>query len=96
MNSTGTPENVNLPDTEVEWYDFGGGNRVAPTADVEGNQLPGTIGPYMAALDCVKNRKYYYKVIEGQFTEEDLPSMFKDHATAFEAEVKAAMTQETQ
>jgi hypothetical protein len=91
MNNTGTPEKVNLPDTEVEWYDFGGGFPIAPTTDVEGTRLPGlqSDAPNMVALCCVRNGLYYYKMIEGTFTNEDLPRMFKEYAPAFKEEVEA-------
>ena len=97
MNSTGTPEKVNSPDTEVEWYDFGGDNFVAPTTTVEGNRIPGlqSDAPNMAALSCVRNGLFYFKVIEGTFTYEDLPSMFKEYAPAFKLEVERK-TQEAQ
>ena len=89
---------VKLPDTEVEWYDFGGGNTVAPTTDVEGNKLYGvkSDAPNMAALSCVRNGLFYFKTIEGTFTTEDLPSMFKEYAPAFTAEVKAMTQEKTQ
>jgi hypothetical protein len=92
-----TAEKVKLPDTDVEWYDFGGGFTVAPTTDVEGNTLPGlqSDAPNMAALSCVKNGMFYFKTIEGTFTTEDLPSMFKVYAPQFKAEVEAK-TQEAQ
>lgn len=97
MNSTGTTEKVNSPDTEVEWYDFGGGNFVAPTTDVEGNRLPGlqSNAPNMVALSCVRNGWFYFKIFEGTFTYEDLPSMFKEYAPAFKLEVERK-AQETQ
>jgi hypothetical protein len=97
MNSTGAPEKVNLPDTEVEWYDFGGGHSIAPTTIMDGERLQGLTGegPNMAALCCVRRGLLYFKTIEGTFTTEDLPSMFKEYAPAFTAEVKV-MTQETQ
>ena len=85
------PENK-VPNMELEWYDFGGGWRVAPTVTVEGERLPGLEGEgnAMAALHCIKNGKYYYKVITGTFTDEDLPSMFKELAPVFAAEVAKA------
>jgi hypothetical protein len=87
-----TTEKTALPDSEIEWYDFGGGFKVAPTTDVEGNTLPGiqSDAPNMAALHCIRNGKYHYKVIEGTFTTEDLPSMLKELAPVFEAEVAKA------
>jgi hypothetical protein len=98
MNSTEMPKKVNLPDTEVEWYDFGGGHLIAPTIDAEGNVfgLGDYKGPNVASLCCVKNGKFYYYTLEGTFTKEDLPSMFKDYAPVFKTEVDAASTQETQ
>jgi hypothetical protein len=101
MNSTGTPEKTNAPDSEIEWYDFGGGNMIAPTTyiSLDGkteNILPGTgEGPNMAALCCVRNGLFYFKIFEGDFTVETLTSMFKDYAPSFKAEVEAK-TQETQ
>ena len=87
-----TVKKENLPDTDVEWYDFGGGFTVAPTVDAEGKPLPGlqSTAPNMASLCCVKNGKFYYYTLVGIFTKEDLPSMFKAHAPAFEAEVAKA------
>ena len=91
-----TTEKVKLPDTDVEWYDFGGGFKVAPTTDAEGKNISETsTGPNMAALCCNKNGQFYFKTIEGTFTTEDLPSMFKAYAPQFKAEVEAK-TQETQ
>ena len=88
MNTT---EKTTLPDSEIEWYDFGGGFKVAPSVDVEGKNISETsTGPNMAALCCVKNGQFYFKVIDGTFTAEDLPSMFKELAPVFEAEVAKA------
>jgi hypothetical protein len=82
------------PDTPVEWYDFGGGIRVAPNVPPLILQEP--FGKQMAALFCVKNEKFYFKVLEGNLTEEDLPSMFKKYASAFSAEVESKAQKETQ
>ena len=81
-----------FPDTPVEWYDFGGGNLVAPGIPNTDNSAG-----YMAALTCIKNGLYYFKVLEfaGEATEEELASMFKEYAPVFSAEVEK-MTQETQ
>lgn len=94
MNNGGEPKKALLPpDSEVEWYDFGGGF----TVDTEGNKVPGlqSDAPNMAALGCVRNGLFYYKVIEGTFTKEDLPRMLKEYSTAFEDEINRK-TQETQ
>ena len=98
LNAKGTPEKVDLPDSEVDWYDFGGGFTVAPTTDAEGNPLPGmqSDAPNMAALYCIKNGLFYFKTIEGTFTTEDLPSMFEAYAPAFKAEVDIKTQEKTQ
>ena len=99
MNTTGTPEKVNLPDSEVDWYDFGGGYLTAPTTylslDGKTERIPGlqSDAPNMAALSCVRNGLFYFKIIEGTFTTEDLPSMLKEYAPAFKAEVAAKAQQ---
>jgi hypothetical protein len=86
-----TTEKTALPDSEIEWYDFGGGFKVVPTADAEGKNISETsTGPNMAALCCSKNGQFYFKVIEGTFTTEDLPNMLKELAPVFEAEVAKA------
>jgi hypothetical protein len=99
-----------VPNTDVEWYDFGGGHLIAPALDMNGKPIleeKGTMngsyttvsrpekkdGSVMAAISCVRNGKYHYKIIEGDFTEADLPSMFKEYAPAFRTEVEA-MTQQ--
>ena len=94
-----TVTKVSRPDFDAEWYDFGGENLVVPTTDAEGNKLDGLglgEGPNMAALHCIKNGQYYYNIITGTFTNEDLPSMFKEYAPAFTAEVKAMTQEKTQ
>ena len=92
IERNGTQEAANVPDTKVEWYDFGGGFTITPTPEPKD-----TDGPDMAALYCVKNGSFYFKVITGMFTKEDLTSMFKEYAPVFEAEVEEkSKTQETQ
>jgi hypothetical protein len=90
LNCKESGELLVFPDTEVEWYDFGGGFIVAPgipgTDNADGN---------IVALCCIRSGRYYYKMFEGTFTKEDLPRMFKEYAPAFEADVKLK-TQETQ
>ena len=78
------------PDTPIAWYDFGGGITVAPG-------IPGTSNAtgHMASLYCVRDGEFYFMVLEGEFSEEDLPSMFKEYATVFSEEVEKK-TQETQ
>ena len=96
LNAKGTPEKVDLPDSEVDWYDFGGGFITAPTTylslDGKTEKIPGlqSDAPNMAALSCVRNGLFYFKFIEGTFTNEDLPSMFKEYAPQFKAEVEKA------
>jgi hypothetical protein len=95
MNTKGTPEKVDSPDTGIDWYDFGGGSTVAPTtflaSDGKTEKIPGVgEGSTMAALSCVKNGLLYYKILTGDFTEKDLPNMLKDHTPTFQQEVNAA------
>jgi hypothetical protein len=82
MNKEGSSEKTSMADTEVSWYDFGGGFTVCPT-----NGLPDMVGPEMAALWCVRSGLVYYKVFEGDFTEKDLPEMFKKYESEFSADV---------
>ena len=78
-----------FPDTNIEWYDFGGGHVVALN-------IPPKAGRMMA-LTCIRNGEFYYKVFEVEElpTKEDLASMFEEYAPAFAAEVESK-SQETQ
>lgn len=77
---------VDAPDTPVEWYDFGGGFTVAPGLAEYSS---------IASLACVKKGVFYFKILEGTFTKEDLPEMFAKYAPAFAEEVEKK-AQETQ
>jgi hypothetical protein len=70
-----------LADTEIDWYDFGN-NKLSP---IEGDKKEGQI----AALSCIRNGKYYYKVIEleGRVTEEDLKTLKATLLPEFETDL---------
>ena len=83
-------QEVKFADTEIDWYDFGGGWTVAPGITGTSNEAGN-----MASLCCIRNGKFYYTVIEGTFTEADLPEIRKEKEPKFAADVQR-MTQETQ
>ena len=94
MDLKGTPVKVNLPDSDVDWYDFGGGNLIAPTVCLSSEGKMETLtgfkpGSSMAAISCIRNGMFYYKILEGEFTTEDLPKMFAEYAPAFTATLPA-------
>jgi len=66
------------PDEDMQWYDFGRGIQVAPTT-----RLPDTKEPYMVSLVCVREGKFYYRLLEGQeedFTEHKLAELMAEQA----------------
>ena len=79
-------QDVKFADTEIDWYDFGGNNLIAPAIPpYEGN---------MASLCCIRNGKFYYTVVAGTFAQDDLPDLRKEWEPKFAADVQC-MTQET-
>ncbi len=73
-----------LPDTDIEWYDFGGGVQIAPS--VPPVKL---IENTMVALHCTKEGKFFFKVFEGNdIKEEDLPELYEKYASIFKKEVE--------
>jgi hypothetical protein len=86
-------------DTEIDWYDFGGGYLVVPGLPSEQARKQGGdlfVGEgNMACLCCVRSGLFYYKVLEGDFTEADLPELRKEWEPKFAEELnKKTKTQE--
>lgn len=70
-----------LPDTNIEWYDFGNGAFVTEDQTDNKDEIS---GPNMAALCCVRSGKFYYRIFTGAFTtEKELAVMRAEHEPAF-------------
>ena len=83
------PEEKIYLDMPVEWYDFGDGSFIASSS-------PGTSieRDSVVALFFSGKSQFHYQVFEGDFTKEELPSMFKRYAPEFAAYVKLREAEE--
>ena len=87
-------------DTEVAWYDFGGGELVLPTAGLlNGDTNKSYECQYIAALVQVRKGKFYFRTIEFNSDQIDHTEFLKKQKvelmSVFLADVERLSTQET-